>query len=272
MHKLKAILLICLCAIVIKADAQYSEKMRTLRPGYGVNPWTVGQGVLQLHAGYDAQWGTKTLSDAVIANDNRAGNLNLCYGITEKLEIEAFTEVRNDNSEYNHTPSSLSGMSIAAIGARYNIVDKGLNGVSFGIQGVAKLPIQSADYKVRQVLPRVLLLMGWNPSASITLVGNVGVEYDGIKDNPTTLYSLKSQFLINNHMGCYIEAYNTVAFSYPHTGVGAMVYISNSVMVDASVGTGFKRMQKDSYFSLGISARLAGSRTQRHRWVYGEYR
>ena len=183
MRSLKAILLICSCVFALNSQAQYSEKMRSLRPGYGINPWTVGEKVLQVHAGYDALWGTKTLTDAVIAHDNRAGNLNLCYGLTEKLELEAFTEVRKDNTEYNHAPSSLSGMSIAAIGARYNILDRGLNGVSFGLQAVAKLPVQSSDYKARQILPRILFLLGWNPSTSVTLVGNVGVEYDGINDD-----------------------------------------------------------------------------------------
>jgi len=166
----------------------------------------------------------------------------------------------------------MSGMSVAAIGARYNILDKGLNGVSFGLQAVAKLPVQSSDYKVRQVLPRVLFLLGWNPSTAITLVGNIGVEYDGVNDNPAILYSLKSQFLITNHFGCYIETYNILAYSYPHTCIGAMLYIGNNVMLDASIGSGFKKLQKDNYFRLGISARIAGSRTQRHRWVYGEFR
>jgi hypothetical protein len=67
MHKLKTILLICSCVFSFNTQAQYSEKMRSLRPGYGINPWTVGEKVLQLHAGYDAQWGTKTLTDAVVA-------------------------------------------------------------------------------------------------------------------------------------------------------------------------------------------------------------
>lgn len=272
MYKLKAFLIVSLCVTGVVAHAQYAERMRALRPGYGVNPWTVGERVFQVHVGFDGNWGAKTLTDAVLKHDSRIGSLNICYGLTERFELNAYTELRNDKLDLNHSLNTISGISLAAFGVRYNIVDGGLNGISAGLQALAKLPIQSPDYQHKQVLPKILFIMGWNPSSGITLTGNLGVEYDGIKDNPTTLYSIKAMFQMSNHIGAFIETHNTLQYSYPHKGVGLYAHIGKNVLIDASTGTGFKRFQKDYYLNIGLSCRFAASRTQRNRWVYGEYR
>lgn len=272
MSKITAYLIVCLCLSGMSVHAQYAERMRALRPGYGVSPWTVGERVFQAHMGFDGNWGAKTLTDAVLKHDSRIGSLNMCFGITERLEIDAYSELRNDKLDVNHAQNTISGISLAALGIRYNIIDGGLNGISAGLQALAKLPVQSSDYRVRQVLPKILFIIGWNPSDAITLSGNLGVEYDGIKDNPTTLYSIKAMFQLSNHIGAFIETHNTLQYSYPHKGVGLYAHLGRNVMIDVSTGSGFRRFQKDYYFNIGLSCRFAAGRTQRNRWVYGEYR
>ena len=155
---------------------------------------------------------------------------------------------------------------------RYNIHDGGFNGVSVGLQALAKLPVQSQDYRVNKVLPKVLLLLGWNPSSGITLTGNAGVEFDGVNDNPAFIHSMQASFLMAPKIGCYIENYNTLAYSYEHLNAGLYFFATNNFQLDASVGYGFRKNAYDTFFGLGLTYRFAASRNTRHRWVYGEYR
>jgi hypothetical protein len=272
MYNARAIILACLCCIAVNSKAQYTEMMRTLRPGFTVSPWTVGDRVFQVHVGFTKGWGEKSTDGSVLYHNNQVADLNLCLGLGEKFELEAFGAYKDEHAEQDYIPSTTSGFNMVALGGRYNIRDGGLNGFSAGLQGLLKFPVQSTDFRVKHITPRLLLLLGFNPGNIITLTGNIGLEYDGKNDNPTVLYGIKSAFMLSGRLGCFIEAYNNNLYTYKHLDIGMYLYATNNFQLDISTGLGFRKQQYDSFFSLGLSYRFANIRAPQGRWIYGEYR
>lgn len=256
LKRILSVIAIGLCAA--HADAQYTPAIRSVRPGVTIGPNTVGKGVLQFHlAGYKA-WDGRRDDTSVYYNNATYANALICYGITNKLELNLLAETRNDKIDINNIKMPASGVSLTAIGVRYTINEGDARTPSVGLQGLLKLKGQAADYQPRNMATRALLLLGYEPTYIVSMSANLGVDYSGNNTGATGLYSFKTNVRLSPQLGSYIETYGNYRnrYLYNNIGVGLYYFITNDWQVDLSTGFGIRKDQYNGFVSLGLAFRI----------------
>lgn len=259
MYTLKRILsLIAIGLCATHANAQYTPAIRSVRPGVTVGPNTVGKGILQFHLGGYKAWDGRRNDTSVYYNNATYFNAFVCYGITNRLEVNLLAETRNDKIDVNNIKTPASGVSLTAVGLRYTIEEGDANSPSIGLQGLIKLKGQASDYQPRNIATRALLLLGYEPTYIVSMSANLGLDYSGNNTGATGLYSFKTNVRLAPQLGSYIETYGTYSnrYVYNHIGLGMYYFITNDWQVDVSTGFGIRKNQYEGYMSLGIAFRI----------------
>lgn len=262
MYKLRHIPAIVLWMFSLHADAQYTPAIRSVRPGVTIGPNTVGKGIVQFHFGGYKGWDGRSDDTSAYYNKFTYANAIVCYGITNRLELDLLAETRKDNIDINNQEIPASGLSLAALGFRYTITEGNISGPSIGFQGLLKLNTQSPDYRTSNIAPRALLLLGYEPTYIISMSANVGIDFSGNNSEPTGLYSFKTNFRLAPILGTYIETFGTYnqRYVYNNIGVGMYYFLTNNLQVDVSGGYGIRKDQYRGFISLGLAFRFATSR------------
>lgn len=259
MYTAKHILAVCMLLIAIPATAQYTPAIRSVRPGVTIAPNTVGKGVLQFHI--DGYRGVDGRSDDTSAyyNNFAYADMLVCYGITDKLELNLLTETRNDKVEINNRNMPMSGISLAALGVRYTISEGSSVSPSVGLQGLVKFKAQSQDYLTRNMATRAILLLGYEPTYIVSMAANLGVDFSGNATPATALYSFRTNVRLTPTLGAYAETFGNYnrRYLYNNIGVGLYYFISNDFQVHASTGYGTRKDQYRGFVNLGIALRIA---------------
>lgn len=256
------------------ARAQFAEVVRALRPGQSVTPRTVGESCFQLGVSGEIGWSEKSDNVTDAYNKYQLANGYIFFGISHRIEIEALGNMRDDKFLINGVESRVSGWNLTAAGFKWDIVNSRSNNFALGLQAIAKIPNISIDYPTNRVAPRVTLLAEYNPSDQVSLLANAGVDYDGITNDPKGVYGFQSAFMLNDWLGTFIETYGTYQYRtfYNHIDLGAFVHIAHHFMINASCGMGvIGNKQDEGFLNVGLAYRFS-TISNRHRWVYGEYK
>lgn len=268
------IVLPALSFIVNTANAQFAEEVRALRPGQSVTPRTVGESCFQLGVTGETGWSEKS-DDAVDSyNKYQSTTGYLYFGISHRLDVQALGGMRDDKFLVNGVDSRVSGWNLAAVGLKYNIFNTPSNNFALGLQALAKIPNISSDYPADKVAPRVSLLAEYNPAGQVSLLANVGIDYDGVSNDPKGIYGFQSAFMLNDWLGSFIETYGTYQYRvfYNHIDLGVFAHVAHHFMIHASCGMGvIGNRQDEGFFAAGLAYRFS-TISNRHRWIYGEYK
>ncbi|MFT7157376.1 MAG: hypothetical protein ACI8Q1_002395 [Parvicella sp.] len=247
---------ICLC-FSIPTIAQYSENIRSARPGQAVGPFTTGKELFQVQTGvnYTNYTNNETARDGNIVEYLAS----LRYGVLENMEIRSAFKVRRDKINTRPEPSrKFGGLSFWNVGLRYNIVSGTGFKPSFGVQGDIKLTWVDPQYRSSKISPRIMLIHGQRLTEKIGVTTNFSMTLNGESDKALLGYIVKFSFPIAKKWTSFIENYGqgtSVAFlSRWDTGLAYLV--NKDLQLDLFSGFGINNGQKEWFIDTGISWRV----------------
>lgn len=254
MINLKFIKVIVILSVVPYSLSQYSETLRSDRPGQALGPNSVGENVLQFQPGIDYY------SFLNLGNPPQGilANSAIRIGLTEKLELNAFVDYQYEQSKLDSTTFSLAGINNLFLGFRVNFVEQHGFIPTSGFQINLKIPKVSNDFGSEQLATNMVLMNSWNLPKGTSITTNWILSYDGNSIYPTGKYVFNFGFPVYRKWGAFIENYGQINDGLFETRFdGGVSYLLNqNFLFDLSAGFGNNLGVSDFFISSGISWRL----------------
>jgi hypothetical protein len=242
---------------ILTVSAQYSENIRSGRPGKAVGPFSTGTNVLQIQTGL-------VYEDFVNHDNDQKGNsleytTSLRYGIIQRLEIRSAFKVRHDKTNMGERDSrKFGGLSFWNLGIRYNLVTGTENKPSFGIQSDIKLTTIDPEYQTSYISPRLMFIHGQKLTEVFFITSNLSASLDGNNQQAVLGYIVNISFLFSKSWKGFIEkygeAYSTSFQSRLNTGLAYLV--NKDFQLDFSGGFGTNDTINDWFIDGGVSWRV----------------
>ena len=229
-------------------NAQFSNSIRTGRPGVSIGPFTVGRQLFQIQSGISA-FGNNISGSSNILNTDHV----LRLGLTETFEVSTLIEVQK------HLQENVSGLNNFALGFRYNFAHKPKGLIpAIGLQTRFRVPVLSADYSIKKTVPIVTLVTHHSLPKNISFNMNFGYTLDGNSLDPTYSYIFNLSFPITSKWSGFIENYgrNTLGKIYNFYDGGFAYLLNNDLQLDLYGGIGNNYNTLDYFASAGISWRM----------------
>ena len=115
------------------------------------------------------------------------------------------------------------------------------------------------EFRPDHLAPTFLLLFENAFSENVSLGYNLGLSWDGVNPDPTSIVTASLGVSINERVGVFLEGYSffTRTSGPDHRAdAGFSVLLLNNLMVDASAGVGLNSRAPDSFVSFGFSWRM----------------
>lgn len=237
------------------AGAQYSETVRSGRPGQSIDPFGVGKGIFQVQSGVDY------FSYNIKASDNRGHgvlhNTVIRYGVAELFEISSLIDYQSESQSISGGETTRSGLSAFDLGGRTHIYSGSGLTPSVGFQLRVRVPVLSKDYEIDKLAPRFIIVTSQNLTQSITLVTNTGASWNGVDDMATGHYVVNLSFPLAGKWGAFIENYGNFGSGKFETRFdsGFAFLANNDLQFDILGGYGSNKGRKDYFISVGVSCR-----------------
>lgn len=233
---------------------QYSETIRTGRPGQSIGAFTVGKNVLQFQQGIDyySIEATNLIKGFVSNNVIR-------FGISETIELSTLLNYQTENTGLgNGTSADRAAINDLHFGFRAHINDqKGWFPVT-GFQMRLKIPNVSDDFKRQYVAADMVFVANWVLPKGMGLATNWIMSYSGNDPNPLGGYVINLGFPIYKKLDGFVGNYGQLNQSVFQTrfegGLGYLV--NNDFLIDLSSGFGKNQGVKDYFVSAGVSYRI----------------
>lgn len=182
---------------------QFGQHIRTGRPGQGIGPYSVGKNILQIQTGFE--YGHYKTDPFYISGNTYTPSATVRFGITEKIEINTTWSYQHQIYQYALFSGKLSGINLAGIGTRINIIEEANYRPAIGMQLTLKLPIQSPDFNTDFIAPKVLFIANQKLSENFSLQANIGLNYNEITPQPRGIYVACLNYAINDKIGVFAE-------------------------------------------------------------------
>jgi Putative MetA-pathway of phenol degradation len=178
------------------------------------------------------------------------------YGINDKLEIRVVTEITTEK-----TNSGLfTGISPITFGFKTALFEE--NGIlpktSF-IGHLTSSNIGSKEYRTSHIAPSFRFTMQHTVIKRVSLAYNIGAEWNGETPEQNYIYTLTTGITLSEKLGYYAELYGFLAKSQApdnRCDTGFTYLLNTDLMIDVSLGLGFKASNLKNYASLGVSYRF----------------
>lgn len=249
MKKLQRTLFILL-AIPMACFAQDTAAIQTDRPDQTECPFITPAHFFQFENGFTYE---KYDSNS---NAIAAPSILTRYGLNDFIELRLITEyiLSTENA------TSISGITPILIGFKTKLLEeKGVIPTTAFIAHLGFPKASSPEYRVNYYYPEFRFSMQHTINQRQSLSYNLGVEWEGVKNSPTYIYTLTSGYALTEKVGVYMELFGFI----PRTGTPdhradlGMTYLFNSNhQVDLSGGFGLSKSSLDCYFSLGYCFRF----------------
>jgi hypothetical protein len=244
-------LVIFLLLIPLISNSQYSETIRSGRPGASIGAFTVGSKVLQTQTGVNIG----KLTGGI--NTSREG-LVVRYGLLERLEFSgliAYSDIaQRGGFEYQQ-----KGLSAAQLGFRVNFLDGKGTSTSIGFQSRLKLNVLSEDFNQPDLGTTSILIISQPMGSKLGLTANLGVNTPGNHDTGgiTGLYTLNLSMPVSQRWSVFLENYGTwfAGEAYVMFDGGFAVLVNPDLQLDLSLGYGKNDKVQDYYVDFGFSWR-----------------
>ncbi|MBL7994375.1 transporter [bacterium] len=242
------------------ANAQFSETIRSSRPGQAAEPFSVGRHVFQLQTGLDAAGFNENKMN--FSGSAFGHNTVFRFGFTDRFELNATYEFRRDGYEINDSTYSTSGLSIGSIGSRINIYEGSGQIPAFGLDLSFKLPVLSEAYDSRYVAHNIVLIASNSINDKLSWLLNLGTSYNGNDAKPTGIYVVNVGYALSSKWGTFIENYgNFTHGKYENRWDAGLAYAMNdNLQFDIYGGTGKNSGKFDYFTSIGLSWRTVSLR------------
>lgn len=232
----------------------------TDRPTQGASPIVVPKGSFQLEAGYKYD---RLDVDGVEIDQQSFPELLLRYGAGERFELRLFTSgwVFTDTDADSDTE-----FSDVTLGTKIELVPKRGRVSRLSILAEASLPTSDDSSSGDYVIPKVLLIGGYELSDRYSLTYNIGPSFvtfkqDGERETRWDVdYALAFAATARPKVNLFAELYGNVREgSFPETHniqVGVTGLVGSRVQLDARLGTGLNSAAPDLTVGAGFAFRL----------------
>ena len=189
------------------------------------------------------------------------------YGISNTVELRLITELAGMEQTVLQKTSFTSGFKPVIVGFKVNLFQenrmKFIPKTSFiGHMGISRL--SSDFFETNRSFPQFRFLMEHTLSKKTSLGYNLGMEWNGFSNNPSSLYTLSLAHDLGKGFGAFGEVfgyftrydlYNKIIGD--HRVDGGFTYLLNhNFQFDASGGLGLTANAPDYFLSIGISFRF----------------
>ena len=234
-----------------------SNKMETDRPSESLTPEVVLKNHFQVEAGFRKE------------HDNNEDEPDdqylyptalLKYGLAKKLELRLLIETEAD---YENTPEkhkTASGVQPIKVGFKYNLFDQ--KGILPKTSVIARADIPtfaSHDYKADFVAPLFRLAMENSLTKKLSLVYNIGEEWEEDDVHGAFFYSFSPQLEITDKLQVFAEIFGYASKDQTAKNTvdaGLLYQVMPNVQFDIFGGKGISKNAPDNFIEFGVSFRL----------------
>lgn len=251
----KSTLIILATIVSINVCSQYSETIRSERPGQALDPFSVGKGIFQLQSGVD--FSSYELTDVPYTFSSIISGNVFRFGVLEKLEVGLESNWQNDKQTGQFGNANQSGISYLSTRIKGNVYEgEGLI-PSVGAQFNLTYPFVSEAYKTDKVAPKFTLVTGQSLTEKLGLTTNLGIAWNGIDNNTTKFYVVNLGYALSSKVGVFVENYGFIVDGELDTKFdGGFDYlINNNLKLDLFAGYDKNEFSDEILISIGVSWR-----------------
>ncbi len=248
--------LIVVCMLPLFAAAQ-SDEMETDRPSESFTPTVVLKNHFQVEAGFRKE---RDNNEGERSDEYLYPSASLKYGLTKKLELRMLIE---EEVDYSYTPEknkTAGGLEPVKVGFKYNLFDE--KGVLPKTSVIARADIPtlaSPDFKGDFVAPFFRLAMENSLTKNLSIVYNIGEEWEEDDVHGELFYSISPQFEISDKLKVFAEAFGYISKEQTAKNTfdaGLLYQVTPNLQFDIYGGAAISKNAPDNFIELGISFRL----------------
>lgn len=189
------------------SHGQFTEVLRTGRPGFTIGSFTVGKGYGQIQSGIDvfgSNYASKEQTRGILTNTV------FRFGLGQTLEADMLVEYRSERIDSSLSSTSRAGWSNIDVGVKKHLLVSRGRGPDIGLQVRFRVPNTSKDYSGDQVAPKFIVVVGQQLSENVRLIFNGGGEWDPQGGPYKSVYTINLQAPITESLGTFVEAAGSV--------------------------------------------------------------
>ena len=196
------------CLLPLAAIAQ-DDNLETDRPSESFTPTVMLKNHFQVEAGFRKE---HDKNEAERSDEYLFPSASLKYGLTKKLEVRMLIE---EEADYSYTPEkhkTAGGLEPVKVGFKYNLFDeKGLLPKTSVIARADIPKFASRDFKSDFVAPFFRLAMENSLSKKLSLIFNIGEEWEEDNVHGEFFYSFSPQLEITDKLKIFAEVLENVS-------------------------------------------------------------
>jgi hypothetical protein len=223
------------------------------RPGVGTPPSLVPENHFQLETGflYDRSHPDGTTTKVYSYNQSL-----FRFGLLSFAEIRLSTDYTKTEVTNSDGTASVAGFGPVTLGTKIALLQE--KGVIPQTSLMANFTLPNtglADYRVNNVAPSVYLLLQNSLSDELSLGYNIGLEWDGDSNRPTTFYAVNLGLRLTDKLSCFVENYgyfNPTSNDFFVDG-GLAYLLTKKIQLDVYGGISTKGGNADTQINAGFS-------------------
>ncbi len=234
-------------------SAQFSQSIRTARPGQAIGAYALGAKVFQIQSGLTYN----PYETGVSKIKSTAHTTVLRFGIIERIELSGVIVWQTDDFELaGGGESKASGVSNTQIGGRINLLQQRDAIPTVGIQGRLLLRAQSDEYQRDKLGSKIVLAIGEKLTNWASVLTNFGLQWAGDGGDAVSLYVLNLSFPLSNNWGAFIEVYGGFDAFTANFDTGFSYLVNNDFQLDFSGGWQGRDGLSNWFLDAGVSWRV----------------
>ena len=250
----KIALIIAACIAVFNTYAQEEEHIETGRPTETQTPFTAKYKYLQIETGVYIE---KTTSDENYVSHPVAV---IKYGLSKSVELRMQLKYSTQTQHYIPNDIKTTGIEPVEVGLKVALCEEhgSIPKTSFIAQtGIPTFA--SKDFREDYLSPMLRLAMKTTISKGISVIYNVGTEWEGTDNTPRWMYTINPEIDLTKKLLLFVEAFGYIKKNEApeHTiDTGLEYLISRDFAVDVAYGAGISKAAPHSFITIGGSIRF----------------
>lgn len=252
------VLVLAMLSIITQVHSQFHETIRTGRPGQGIGPYVIGEGVSQLQSGLEYY---RTRYEGQLPELRQlVHNSIFRFGHTEQFEWNALVNWQADSPKGESAELALSGLEV---GFRVNVLRRRGAIPALGLQYRLLLPFESEPYRRAHLGSRMIVSTMNKLWDKVNLVGNLSLTWSGNSESPHTGYTLSVSGDLTKRWGTFAEVYGSLSDFSAYLDGGFSYLLNPDLQLDIFGGIQNEDGKRVAFVSAGVSWRWVGKNRSR---------
>lgn len=254
-QKLKYIIIIIFLIFTSKLIAQTNEEITISpdRPGVGTPPSLIPKKHFQIETGFLYE---QVSTDGITTKIYSFNQSLFRYGLFSFAELRVSGDYTKTKVKLPINDSIVIGFGPLNLGTKISIYQGQKIIPKIALMVNLTLPNTGKEqYRTANLAPSAYLLFQNSLSDKLSLGYNIGLEWDGESDKPTTFYAITLGYGFTDKLSAYIENYGYLSSDANvfYFDGGFAYLLTNKLQLDMYAGINSKGIDKDLQFNIGLS-------------------